>query len=153
MPVTPHYSWEESPQSVTVSLAIPGFSQRRARVTLADAFLSVSHAPHLLAVDLFGEVRPAEAAATAHPDGLEICLPKAVPGLWGQLGFLGSREAAQARRQASLERLYADQRAAAEAHQRRRREADRSGRRAVCGTQWPAMHLHQHCCALAGARP
>jgi dyslexia susceptibility 1 candidate gene 1 protein len=76
MPVTPQISWSETEESLSLSVAIPGFALRKATLTVSDVYLGVNHTPHLLALDLYAEVKPDETVVKAGPGGLQLQLTK-----------------------------------------------------------------------------
>eukprot|EP00899_Mesostigma_viride_P014355 jgi/Mesvir1/22920/Mv19437-RA.1 len=103
MPLKPDYEWEETPTSIIVTVKLGAFSRKDLNIFTTDRYVSLNCAPHLLQLDLWGDVDASKSVAAIEDRTITLTLPKANAGLWGTLLFAGNKEDTKARRQQSIE--------------------------------------------------
>eukprot|EP01052_Picozoa_sp_SAG31_P002220 SAG31_NODE_76_length_27534_cov_13.661868_8_plen_257_part_00 len=121
MPITLQYSWVETPDDLSIEVAIKGAAaqQKKVDVFTSDCFVKVNAPQSLLQLDLLGNIDDQNASVAFKEDSLLLRLPKAEgsTGLWGELLHFGKdKKALVARREKSVAR----QQAAAEARRKAR---------------------------------
>lgn len=63
MPLTPLYSWEESPTAIQIVIEAPGLTRAKSDLLICDNFLRFSFPPYLLQLDLLNRIDDANCKA------------------------------------------------------------------------------------------
>ncbi|KAK9842217.1 hypothetical protein WJX81_001029 [Elliptochloris bilobata] len=76
MPVTPKYTWEQTLETLTVHIEIPGITRCRPDVFATSALLKVNALPYLFHLDLLHDVDDTQTAAAVTDQGVTFMLRK-----------------------------------------------------------------------------
>ena len=89
MPISAHFTWEQTREDVLVHVALKGTAASSVDVYTTDSFVKVNFSPYLLALDLNGKINYENTVARFDQrDGkLHLTLPKEAPGEWEGLTF------------------------------------------------------------------
>jgi dyslexia susceptibility 1 candidate gene 1 protein len=89
MPISAHFTWEQTREDVLVHVALKGTAGSSVDVYTTDSFVKVNFSPYLLALDLNGKINYENTVARFDQrDGkLHLTLPKEAPGEWEGLTF------------------------------------------------------------------
>ena len=104
MPITGEYTWDQTQDSVTISIPFKGKSLKNVDIFLAESVIKVSHPPFLIDLTLAKEVEVARCRALRRSSFLYIHLQKLEPGLWDDLCFQGSKEEVSAIRKETMKK-------------------------------------------------
>lgn len=105
MPASLRYTWEESDDSITVTIPFKGKSLNKTDVYCSDLVIKVSYSNFLLQLDLVDFVIPTSLqAALKKNDNLIIYVAKTSKGQWKSLTFDGTKAETNERRKESMRR-------------------------------------------------
>jgi dyslexia susceptibility 1 candidate gene 1 protein len=104
MPITGKYTWDQTQESVTISIPFKGKSLKKVDVFLAESVLKVSHPPFLLDLTFPNEVDVDRCRALHRSNCLFVYLQKLKPGLWDDISFHGSKDKVSARRREAIKK-------------------------------------------------
>lgn len=76
MPITPDYTWRETPEEIVVQVQLRGALARKPNVHITDAFIRITCPPHLLQLDLQHDVNSRDTQAQVTDCGVKVVLPK-----------------------------------------------------------------------------
>ncbi|GMH44186.1 hypothetical protein BSKO_12120 [Bryopsis sp. KO-2023] len=103
MPISPDYSWEETEETITVRVLIPGICRQKPDVFFSAAVLKVNASPYFLLLDLFKDVDEKKSSAIKDDKGVSFKLVKRKSELWGRVAAEGEKGAVLERRKASID--------------------------------------------------
>ncbi|XP_024532692.1 dynein assembly factor 4, axonemal isoform X2 [Selaginella moellendorffii] len=102
MPITPTYSWSETPAWVTVEVFLHSVSQAALDIITTDCYIKVNCSPYLFQADLYDDIDSKKSSAMVDKAVVKFFMFK-TEELWGRLTRCGDRQAILERRQQSLD--------------------------------------------------
>ncbi|KAH7315534.1 hypothetical protein KP509_21G053700 [Ceratopteris richardii] len=103
MPITPSYSWQESPTWVTIHVALRSVSLSNIDIITTDCYIKVNCSPYLFQVDLFEDIESNKSSAVVDNGVVRFFLVKKQHSLWGRLHAVGEKKGIISKRERSLE--------------------------------------------------
>jgi len=76
MPVTPRFTWQQTLESMTVCVQVPGVTRCKPDVFATSALLKVNALPYLFHLDLMHDVEDAKTVAAVTDQGVTFTLIK-----------------------------------------------------------------------------
>ncbi|KAI5083069.1 hypothetical protein GOP47_0002812 [Adiantum capillus-veneris] len=103
MPITPAYTWQESPTWVTIHVALRSISIANIDILTTDCYVKVNCHPYLFQVDLFGDIDSKKSSAVVDNGAVRFFLVKKQHCLWGRLQAVGEKKDIILKRERSID--------------------------------------------------
>ncbi|MCO5593939.1 hypothetical protein L7F22_047958 [Adiantum nelumboides] len=102
MPITPAYTWQESPTWVTIHVSLRSVSPANIDILTTDCYIKVNCHPYLFQIDLFGDIESKRSSAVVDNNVVRFFLVKKDHSLWGRLQAVGEKKDIMTKRENSL---------------------------------------------------